>query len=78
MIHRAILGSFEIFIAILLEHTGGRLPFYLSPQHFCILTISNETLILDYVKIKLVEDDDIREKIKNAEKLKYKYIIIIG
>lgn len=47
MIHRAILGSYERFMAILLENTGGWLPFWLAPEQVRILTI-NDT-VLDYV-----------------------------
>lgn len=47
MIHRAILGSYERFMAILLEKTAGWLPFWLAPEQVRILTI-NET-VQDYV-----------------------------
>lgn len=47
MIHRAILGSYERFMAILLEKTAGWLPFWLAPEQVRILTI-NDT-VLDYV-----------------------------
>lgn len=51
MIHRAILGSYERFMAILLEKTAGWLPFWLAPEQVRILTI-NDT-VLDYVdKVK--------------------------
>jgi threonyl-tRNA synthetase len=51
MIHRAILGSYERFLAILLERTAGWLPFWLAPEQVRILTI-NDT-VLDYVaKVK--------------------------
>ena len=42
LIHRAIFGSFERFFAILLEHTSGRLPFWLSPRQICVIPISKE------------------------------------
>lgn len=47
MIHRAILGSYERFMAILLENTGGWLPFWLAPEQVRILTINDS--VLDYV-----------------------------
>ena len=47
MIHRAILGSYERFMAILLEKTAGWLPFWLAPEQVRILTI-NDT-VMDYV-----------------------------
>ncbi len=56
MIHRAILGSYERFMAILLERTAGWLPFWLAPEQVRILTI-NDT-VADYVaQIKEVLDD---------------------
>jgi len=48
MIHRAILGSFERFIMLLIEHFAGWFPFWLAPEQVRILTI-NDT-ISDYVK----------------------------
>jgi len=42
MLHRAILGSFERFIAILIEHYTGRLPLWLAPVQAMVLTITNE------------------------------------
>ena len=41
MIHRAILGSLERFIALVLERDHGKLPFWLSPRQMIILTVSN-------------------------------------
>jgi threonyl-tRNA synthetase len=52
MIHRAVLGSFERFIGILIEHYGGNLPLWLSPEQVRILPISEKTN--DYAKT--VED----------------------
>jgi threonyl-tRNA synthetase len=48
MIHRAILGSYERFVAILLENSKGRLPFWLAPIQVRILTINDD--VLDYAK----------------------------
>ena len=41
VLHRALLGSYERFIGILLEHTGGELPFWLQPSHVALLTVSD-------------------------------------
>jgi threonyl-tRNA synthetase len=46
MIHRAVLGSLERFIAILLEHTGGKLPLWLAPVQVRILPVSEK--VADY------------------------------
>jgi threonyl-tRNA synthetase len=43
MIHRAVLGSFERFIGILIEHYGGNLPLWLSPEQVRVLSISEKT-----------------------------------
>lgn len=40
MIHRAIAGSFERFIAILTEHFGGKWPFWLSPRQILVIPIA--------------------------------------
>jgi threonyl-tRNA synthetase len=42
MIHRAILGSLERFIGVLLEHTGGVLPFWLAPEQVRVLSLSEK------------------------------------
>jgi threonyl-tRNA synthetase len=42
MVHRAVLGSIERFIAILLEHTGGKLPLWLAPVQVRILPVSEK------------------------------------
>jgi threonyl-tRNA synthetase len=58
MIHRAVLGSFERFIGILIEHYGGNLPLWLSPEQAVILPISEKSN--DYAKI-------VQEKLKEAQ-----------
>ena len=42
MIHRAVLGSLERFIAILLEHTAGKLPLWLAPVQVRVLPVSEK------------------------------------
>jgi threonyl-tRNA synthetase len=42
MLHRAILGSFERFIGILIEHYGGKLPFWLSPRQVVVASIVSD------------------------------------
>ena len=48
MIHRAVLGSLERFIAILLEHTNGKLPFWLSPRQICVIPVHDDVLDFAY------------------------------
>lgn len=91
MIHRALLGSLERFIAVILEHTQGHLPFWLSPRQIMILALKPaQSAYANYVKQTLlahVDDllvdlddssDDLRTKIKSAELLKYNFILVVG
>ena len=89
VIHRAIFGSFERFIGIMLEHFNGALPFWLSPVQVKILTI-NEKLenyakeiekILKEKNIRVETDlrnESIGKKIREGEIQKIPYILIIG
>jgi len=90
MIHRAILGSLERFIGILIEHTNGNLPFWLSPIQCRIISVSqkyNEEAIdmaQDFnIHNELRTDVDDRnlhvsKKILEAEKERVPYIIVLG
>ncbi len=62
MLHRAILGSLERFIGILLEHYKGKLPLWLSPVQVCVMTISNK---FDNYGIKVA--DSLKENGINVE-----------
>ena len=73
MIHRAILGSFERFIGILIENYAGKLPFWLAPQQVVIASIVSE--VNDYaIEVQeLLKDQDIRAEIDlRNEKISYK------
>ena len=50
MIHRAVLGSFERMMALLIEHTQGRFPFWLSPRQVVILPVNNEPHLLAWAE----------------------------
>jgi threonyl-tRNA synthetase len=89
MIHRALFGSYERFIGIMLEHTGGELPLWLAPVQAIVLPISDR--LVDYaasVQERLraagarVELDDrgesIARKIREAELRKIPYMLIVG
>jgi threonyl-tRNA synthetase len=89
MIHRAIIGSFERFVAILLEHTAGALPFWLAPTQVQVLTISDKFTSYAEEVLKKLKNKNIRsemdnstntigKKIREAELLKIPYLIIIG
>ena len=89
MLHRAILGSFERFIGILLEHTAGELPFWIASTQVVIIPINDTHL--DYAKeiyAKLLDmnidseifskNDTLNKKIRNAEKQRVPMIIVLG
>ena len=73
MLHRAMFGSLERFIGILIEHHAGKFPFWLSPEQVAVLPISNEQN--DYAsKVKLLlEKKGLRSIIDSRnEKINYK------
>jgi threonyl-tRNA synthetase len=89
MLHRAILGSFERFIGVYLEHTAGRLPTWLSPVQVRILNVTDAQL--DYCKhleeklkaegVRVWLDDRSEKlgyKIREGQMQKVPYLMIIG
>ncbi len=89
VIHRAIFGSFERFIGMLLEHTKGALPLWLSPVQVRILTVSEAHLayakeITDALKMAGVRawlDDSsetLGKKIREGKMQKIPYLLVIG
>jgi threonyl-tRNA synthetase len=73
MLHRAILGSLERFVGILIEHHGGAFPFWLAPVQVAIATIVDDGI--EYAKEvqKLLEAKGIRvETDFRAEQISYK------
>lgn len=48
MIHRAILGSYERFLAILIEHYAGRFPYWLAPTQVSVLTVNDSQEVFEY------------------------------
>ncbi|KAF2429653.1 threonyl-tRNA synthetase [Tothia fuscella] len=89
MIHRAIAGSFERFIAILTEHFGGKWPFWLSPRQ--VLVIPVMPAVNDYVeevqsifrKAGMHCDIDIgsnkmQKKIRTGQLSQYNFIFVVG
>ena len=89
MIHRAILGSFERFVAILTEHFGGEFPFFVAPTQVILIPISDAQL--DYARAlreKIValgayaeimdKNETLSKKIRNAEKQRVPMILVIG
>ena len=89
MIHRAILGSIERFIGILIEHYGGKLPFWLSPQQIIIANIADKHVEFAVEIEKMFKESGFRCSLDlRNEKIGYKirehiiakipYVVIIG
>jgi threonyl-tRNA synthetase len=89
MIHRALMGSYERFIGILLEHLGGELPLWLAPVQAIVLPISDRHL--DYARtveqrlagasIRADVDDrteSVGRKIRDAELRKIPFMLVAG
>ncbi len=89
MIHRAPFGSMERFVAVLLEHTAGKFPLWLTPDQVIILPISEKYLEYSKKVADLLTNSEIRalidernektgKKIRDAELLKIPYMLIVG
>ena len=89
MIHRAVLGSFERFIGILIEHYGARFPLWLAPEQVRILPISEKTNDYALAVQKRFKDDGLRcnidlsnekigAKIARAHSEKLPYMLVVG
>ena len=89
VIHRAILGSLERFIGVLIEHTGGVLPFWLAPEQVRVLSLSEKVegyaneLTFSLKKAGYRAAADIRNeklgfKVRDAELQKIPYMIVVG
>ena len=89
MLHRAILGSFERFIGILIEHYAGRFPFWLSPLQVVVATITNESdnyaleVMAAMEAVGLYVEADLRNekinyKIREHSHAKVPVIIVVG
>ena len=89
MIHRAPFGSMERFVAVLLEHTGGKLPLWLAPDQGVIIPLSDK--YNDYAKkvCRLLNNSDIRtsidersetvgKKIRENELKRLPYQLVVG
>ena len=89
MIHRAPFGSMERFVAVLLEHTGGKLPLWLAPDQVSILPVSEK--FNDFAKkvCELLNNSEIRasiddrnvtigKKIRENELKRMPFLLIVG
>jgi threonyl-tRNA synthetase len=89
MIHRAPFGSLERFIAILIEHTGGNFPLWLTANQVSIIPVGEKHKIYSKKVLKLLENDEIRatvddrnetvgKKIRESELKKVPFMLIVG
>ncbi|MDP4189138.1 MAG: threonine--tRNA ligase, partial [Bacteroidota bacterium] len=89
MIHRAPFGSMERFVAVLIEHTGGKFPLWLTPEQAIILPISEKYHEYANNVLNLLNNSDIRtsidersekigKKIRDAELQRIPYLLIVG
>ncbi len=89
VIHRAIYGSLERFIGILIEHYAGAFPVWLAPVQAKVLSISEKTedyarkvyerLLEEDIRVELdIRDDKIGAKIRDAQLEKIPYMLVTG
>lgn len=89
MIHRAILGSFERFCAILTEHFGGEFPFFIAPTQIILIPISEaQHAYAKELRAKIIaigayaeimdKNETLSKRIRNAEKQRVPLILVIG
>jgi threonyl-tRNA synthetase len=91
MIHCALLGSIERFLAVYIEHTAGRFPVWLAPEQIRLATVNQEAVTVDFAE-KLAQqakklglrpsvdasNESVGKKIRAAELAKVPYTIVIG
>ena len=89
MIHAAIMGSFERFMSILLEHLGGAFPTWLSPVQVKVLPISEkhleyaksvyENLMQEGIRVEIDDSNEtLSKKVREAKMQKIPYLLVIG
>jgi threonyl-tRNA synthetase len=89
VIHRAIIGSYERFIGFLLEHSRGHLPFWLAPEQIWLIPIASRhkkyakeifnELVSQDLRVKLKDENEtVSKKIREGEKQKIPYLLIVG
>ncbi|MCL2213771.1 MAG: threonine--tRNA ligase [Treponema sp.] len=89
MIHRALLGSFERFFGVLIEHFGGAFPVWIAPEQAAVIPVSE--VFSDYAKKTAAElkacglrvtaelnDDRMNAKIRNCQTRKIPYMLVAG
>jgi threonyl-tRNA synthetase len=89
MLHRAILGSLERFLSVLIEHVGGSFPTWLAPEQAIVVTVSErqnayaeEIVALCATRgLRVKADtgaDKLGAKIRNARMMRVPYVVVVG
>jgi len=89
IIHRAIYGSLERFIGMLIEHTAGKWPLWLSPRQIMVCTINpSQEAYAEKIKKELFDagfdvehdasDDTISKKVRKYQLAQFNYILVVG
>lgn len=90
MLHRALFGSFERFIGLLIEHYAGAFPLWFSPEHVKVLAISSDKhadyvnsvvnkLLAAGIRAKAdIENETLGNKIRKATADKTPYVVVVG
>ncbi len=89
MVHRAILGSYERFLVLLIEHFAGAFPLWLSPVQVAILPVSEKfekyakdvetQFIASGIRVELHnQSESLGKRIREAEKQKIPYMLVVG
>lgn len=91
MIHCALLGSIERFLAVYIEHTAGKFPVWLAPEQIRVATVNQETATVEFANdilkqakalgLRLAIDNNsesVGKKIRAAELAKVPYTLVIG
>jgi threonyl-tRNA synthetase len=91
MVHSALLGTIEGFLAVYIEHTAGKLPVWLAPEQVRFISVNQEDSTVEFVEklrqqakqlgLRVSADnsnESVGKKIRDAEVWKVPYTIVIG
>ena len=89
LLHRAILGSLERFLGILIEHTAGKLPLWLSPVHAILIPVADrhlpraEEVATELRTMGLLvevagKDGSVSKRVRDAQLAKIPYLLVVG
>jgi threonyl-tRNA synthetase len=91
MIHKALLGSFERFLGVYIEHTAGKFPVWLAPEQIRFITVNQTDEIVNFAEklalnardigLRVYVDntnESVGKKIRSSEKMKIPYTIVVG